>query len=239
MNNTQTEKNTENKEIFLECRDLKKNFCIRQTRISVLKGLNLKVNRGEIIVICGKSGAGKSTLIALLAGLEPPTSGSIIFAGKNLNELSNEELANLRRKKIGVIFQSFNLLTSWTALENVDAGLMYRGLPQRERSSKIKAMLDILEIDEVRDHLTVELSVGQQQRVAVARALIAEPELILADDPTGDVDPETGGKIINCLISVVRQKGSTLILVSHNNNFFKIANKAFQLENGLLHTANG
>jgi putative ABC transport system ATP-binding protein len=221
-------------EVILECRDVHKSFFIRGKEIAVLKGIDFSVKKSEIVVITGKSGTGKSTLLGLLAGLEPPNSGSIIFEGKNLEKMNNEELAMLRRKKIGIIFQSFNLLSSWTAYENVEGALINSGLPKIERRAKIEKLLAELGLADRMDNLPAELSVGQQQRVAVARTLINEPLLILADEPTGDVDPETGKEIMERLIAPVRKRGTAMALVTHGDSFKDTADRVFRLAEGRL-----
>jgi putative ABC transport system ATP-binding protein len=219
---------------LLECRELKKSFRVRRNDIPVLKGLNLTVAKGEIIVIHGKSGAGKSTLISLLAGIEYPTAGSVFFEGADLFSFSSDNLAGLRRQKISVIFQNFNLLTTWTAFENIDAGLMFRGLPFIRRSSQVNTLLNALEISGVKNNFIGELSAGQQQRVAIARALVGEPVVVLADEPTGNVDPETARAIINYLVRVVREEKITLVLATHTNPPYDFADKTYKLLNGLL-----
>ncbi|MCX5708057.1 MAG: ABC transporter ATP-binding protein [Candidatus Omnitrophica bacterium] len=221
-------------EIILECKELKKSFQVRKRNIPVLNGLNLRIKRGEIVAISGKSGAGKSTLIGLLGGLERPTSGAIVFENKHLDELSNEELALLRRKKIGIIFQNFNLLPSWTALENVQASLMHRGLSEREQRRRVEPLLKQLGLPARYNSLPAELSMGEQQRVAVARALVNEPDLILADEPTGDVDSENAKDITSHLVSAVRKNGATMILATHADTLLDICDRVLNLKNGSL-----
>jgi len=222
------------KTAFLQCRDLRKSFTLRGRTVPVLNGVNLAVHRGEKVVITGKSGTGKSTLLGLLAGLEPPNGGRVIFDGQPLSEMKNEELAELRRQEIGIVFQNFNLLPSWTAFENVEAALLHSGLTKAARREKAIHCLAGLGLAELLDHLPTEMSIGQQQRVAVARALIREPKLLLADEPTGDVDPETGSEIRELLFSAVREKGATLVVVTHGAFPLSSADRVFYLKDGVL-----
>ena len=221
-------------DILLECKDLRKSFTVKRKEIRVLRGINLSVNRGEIVVIVGKTGAGKSTFLGVLGGLERQTEGSVIFEGPCMEDLSHEELALLRRQKIGVIFQNFNLLPSWTAYENVEAALLHIGMSKTARREKVKTLLNNLGLGERLDNLPSELSIGQQQRVAIARALANEPALILADEPTGELDGETAQEIIDHLITPVREKGVTLIVATHGIFPLDIATRVFYMKDGTL-----
>jgi len=219
---------------ILECVEVKKSFTVKRKEIPVLKNINLSISRNEVVLITGKSGAGKSTLLGLLAGLEPPTSGSVIFEGQPLEKLPNETLASLRRRKVGIIFQNFNLLPSWTAFENVESALLHAGMSKNDRRTRVEPLLNKLGLGDRLNNLPVELSVGQQQRVAVARTLVNEPALILADEPTGDVDPETGEEIVKMLLAAVSERGATLVIATHGGSFRDIAGKKFHLEEGVL-----
>jgi len=223
-----------NHDAFLECKELKKHFRSGGKDTLVINGLNLQVHRGEIVVIYGRSGAGKSTLIGLLAGLERPTSGEVTMEKNSYGVLSNEELALLRYRKMGIIFQNFNLLSSWTAFENVQTSLMHRGLSKKDQRGKIEALLNELGMNTKYNNLPSELSIGEQQRVAVARALVSEPELILADEPAGYVDAETGQAIINYLVAAVRKKNAAMVLVTHGEELLNIGDVVLKLENGNL-----
>jgi len=221
-------------DIFLECKNLRKSFTVKRKEIRVLKGLNLSVNRGEIVAIVGKTGAGKSTFLRVLSGLEQQTSGSVIFEGHRMENLSNEELALLRRENIGIIFQNFNLLPSWTAYENVEAALLHIGMSKTTRREKVKTLLNNFGLGDRLDNLPSELSIGQQQRVAIARALANEPTLILADEPTGEIDTETAQDIIGHLITPVREKGVTLTIATHGIFPLDIADRVFCMKDGML-----
>lgn len=224
--------------ILLECNNLGKAFTVRGKEIAVLKGVSFSVHRGEIVLITGKSGAGKSILLSLLGGLDQPTSGSVIFEGRRFESLSNEELARLRRNKIGIIFQNFNLVASWTACENVEAALRHNGMPKETRRAKAIKVLDDLGLGDRLDNLPAELSIGQQQRVAIARTLANDPMLILADEPTGDVDPETAQEIVDMLITPVTEKGATLIIATHGNFPMDTARRVLLLRDGVLSSHN-
>ncbi|OGK07377.1 MAG: hypothetical protein A2W80_02215, partial [Candidatus Riflebacteria bacterium GWC2_50_8] len=172
--------------LLLKVEGLARTFVARNSSIEVFKDVSFEINQGEVVVIKGRSGEGKSTMLGILSGLDRQTAGSVIFAGEKLESMTVSELAELRAQKIGMIFQSFNLIGSWTAVENVEAVLMHRGMNSEERYEKAVAVLRELGLGERLDNYPSELSVGQQQRVAVARTLVNDPVLILADEPTGD-----------------------------------------------------
>ena len=183
----------------------------------MLKGIDLEVFPGELVVIKGRSGEGKTVLQWILSGIDSPSSGEILIEGIPYNRLTREELSNVRRKKIGLIFQNFNLIPSWTALENVESALLNSMLSLEERTQKAVSMLEQMELGERLNNLPVELSVGQQQRVALARALINEPSLIIADEPTGNVDDETANDMLNFLIPYVREKKGAMVVTTHGH----------------------
>jgi putative ABC transport system ATP-binding protein len=217
-------------ELIYNAKNLSKSF----GAISVLRDLNFAAARNKTHVIIGRSGTGKSTLLSLLAGLDRPTSGTIEFDGAALETRCNEELAQLRRQKIGIIFQSFNLLPSWTAVENVEAVLMHSDIAPDARRKKAVALLSELGLGERLNNLPAELSVGQQQRVAVARTLVNDPKVILADEPTGDVDPELGLEVIKRLVACVKNNGTTLIIATHGLFPLEYADKVWELKDGKL-----
>jgi len=202
---------------ILKCSNITKSFKIRGKPIEVLKGIDLEVFPGELVVIKGRSGEGKTVLQWILSGIDSPSSGEILIEGIPYNRLTREELSNVRRKKIGLIFQNFNLIPSWTALENVESALLNSMLSLEERTQKAVSMLEQMELGERLNNLPVELSVGQQQRVALARALINEPSLIIADEPTGNVDDETANDMLNFLIPYVREKKGAMVVTTHGH----------------------
>jgi putative ABC transport system ATP-binding protein len=219
---------------ILECYNLTKSYIVNRNPVPVLNGINLSVNSGEIVVIKGKSGAGKSTLMEIMSGLTRPNSGNIYFDNYYLESLSNEKLANWRRKKVGIIFQNFNLIPTWTAFENVEAALMNNGFSKFNRQEKVKKQFNRIGLKDRIHHLPSELSIGQQQRVAIARAMINDPVLIFADEPTGEIDSETSKEIIDYLITPVKEKGVTLIVTTHGPFPLEIANKVFCLNDGII-----
>jgi putative ABC transport system ATP-binding protein len=215
---------------ILKCNNIKKSFKIRDQQIDVLKGVDLELFPGELVVIKGRSGEGKTILQWILSGIDTPTSGEILFEGTPFNKLTNEELANVRRKKIGLIFQNFNLIPSWTALENVESALLNSDLSLAERTQKAQ-----MGLGERLNNLPIELSEGQQQRVALARALINEPSLIIADEPTGNVDDDTANDMMNILIPYIKEKKSAMVVTTHG--FFTglhFADRLFHLKDGVI-----
>ena len=221
-------------EFILQGKDLGKSYFTNDRETVVFKGINAAFRKGKVTVVTGRSGVGKSTLLNLLGGLDLPTSGRVVFEDLELNALSNAELADLRSRKIGIIFQSFNLLSSWTAFENVEAALLHTDLDEPAQREKILSLLSRLGLGDRLDNLPAELSVGQQQRVAIARTLINEPALILADEPTGDVDPETAQEILGHLLEAVRNRGASLIVATHGSFPLNHADEVYRLENGGL-----
>lgn len=219
---------------LVECRGVSKTYESRGRHIRVLDAVDLVLRKGETVVITGRSGTGKSTLLNLLGGLERPTSGSIIFKGIRLEDMSGARLARLRRQRIGTIFQSFNLLASWTAMENVDAALLHTGMPKAARREKAESLLVDLGLRDRLDSLPAELSGGEQQRVAIARAMANDPALILADEPTGDVDPETASTILDLLTARPEADGKTLVIATHGAVPAGLSARELRLESGKL-----
>ena len=212
--------------------DVKKSFPVRTGEIKVLDGVSFNVAAGEVVLIRGRSGAGKSTLLNIISGLEKANSGQIVFNGKVVTDMSLSQLAELRATCIGIIFQSFNLIPTWTAVENVEAVLMHRGISKSERKEKAEKILTELGLQDRFENLPAELSVGQQQRVAIARTLVNSPKLVLADEPTGDVDPETAGEIMELLMNRVKQDKVAMIIVSHGVFDDKYADRTLYLKDG-------
>lgn len=220
---------------ILKCSRITKSFTIRGKQIEVLKGIDLDVYPGELVVIKGRSGEGKTVLQWILSGIDSPSSGEILFEGISYDRLSHEKLSNIRRKKIGLIFQNFNLIPSWTALENVESALLNSNFTLEERTQKAVSMLEQMELGERLDNLPIELSEGQQQRVAIARALINEPSLIIADEPTGNVDDDTANDMLNILIPYIKEKKSAMVVTTHGIfTGIHLADRIFHLKGGLL-----
>jgi putative ABC transport system ATP-binding protein len=200
--------------------------------VTILDGINLDVPEKQFLAVVGPSGSGKSTLIGLLAGLDRPSAGSIHLNGTSLTELGEDELARLRREKIGVIFQSFHLIPTLTAIENVQVPLELRGDPDAEREAL--RLLEEIGLADRKDHYPVQLSGGEQQRVAIARAFIGRPEFLLADEPTGNLDSANGQRIIDLLLRLHRDQGSTLILVTHDPSLAVHAERIVSLRDGRI-----
>jgi putative ABC transport system ATP-binding protein len=217
---------------MIELKNLGMSYDLEQTQLEVLDGINLSVEDGETLAIVGPSGSGKTTLLILLAGLEQASVGEIQLDGTALNALDADALADLRRDKLGIIFQSFHLVQSLTALANVALPLEIAGKPNaRERAREI---LDKVGLAKRQDHYPTQLSGGEQQRVAIARALVHAPKLVLADEPTGNLDTATGAKIIDLLFELNADAGSTLVLVTHDDELARRCQRVVHLNQGQL-----
>ncbi|HEY5778069.1 MAG TPA: ABC transporter ATP-binding protein [Terrimicrobiaceae bacterium] len=211
--------------------DLEQSFQIGRTRIDVLKGISLEVRPGETVFLCGASGAGKTTLLYTLAGLERPRAGQVKFEGANIYSLSSDRLAGLRNRRMGFVFQAYFLLPELTALENVTLPSMMGGKP---RPAQAAVLLERVGLKDRLDHLPSELSGGEQQRVAIARSLINDPSIIYADEPTGNLDSQTGESIIDLLLDVARQDRRTLIVVTHDEHLAQRGDRLLRIEDGTL-----
>ncbi|MBC7538744.1 MAG: ABC transporter ATP-binding protein [Bacteriovorax sp.] len=214
-------------------RNLKKNFIQGKNIIKVLDDVSLDINSGEIIALLGKSGSGKSTLLSLLAGLEKPDFGSILFDQNDLTKLSEEALCDWRAKNLGIVFQQFNLIPHLTALENVLLPLEINGLDDKKKALD---WLTLVGLEDRVDHFPSMLSGGEQQRVAIARALVFGPPMLLADEPTGNLDSETGKKVIETLFNIVREKKTTMVIVTHDEELALKADRIVRLTGGKCHS---
>jgi len=221
-------------EPLLRVEKLSKSYHTRGHEVKVFTDVSFAVNTGELLLVTGRSGVGKSTLLGLLSGLDRASGGSIFFQEKEVTGLSLAELAELRASSIGMIFQNFNLIPGWTARENVEAVLMHRGISAAERQKRATEILRELGLADRLENLPAELSVGQQQRVAIARTLVNDPVLILADEPTGDVDPETAVEIIDLLLPRVKSGRAAMIVASHGLFDVKLATRVVCLKDGIL-----
>jgi putative ABC transport system ATP-binding protein len=204
-------------DIVLETRDLTKHYSMGSVVVRALDGITLRVARGEFLGLLGTSGSGKSTLLNLIAGLDRPTSGSLRVFDHNLADLSREALSVHRRKNVGMIFQSFNLIPTMTALENVALSMMFAGVPRAQRERHARDLLEKVGLGGRQLHRPKELSGGEQQRVAIARALANHPEILLADEPTGNLDSKTAGEILALLRELNTKAAKTVILVTHDS----------------------
>jgi len=232
-----TARHNSNAAIQLECRGLTKALPSGERTLTILDDLDLAIGAGELVAILGPSGSGKSTLLGLLAGLDRPTSGSVLFEGRAIEGLSEDELALLRRAHIGFVFQSFQLLGNLTAFENVVMPLELTGFKgARERAREV---LEDVGLSERSHHYPSQLSGGEQQRVAVARAFASRPTLLLADEPTGNLDSETGGRILELLLDMRERHGTTLVLVTHDAAIAARADRQVHLFGGRLKSDSG
>lgn len=222
---------------LLRSREITRSFQKNGITTEVLRGVSFSLNPGETALITGKSGAGKSVLLWLLALLDSPTSGSISLDGTDLDGMSGNRLTAVRRKNVRIIFQDFNLIGSWTALENVTASFAGTRIPRGEQHEKARRILSDLGLSDRLDHLPAELSIGQRQRVAIARSIVVPPRLILADEPTGGLDPETGNEIIELLVGYARRRGAGLVVATHGVFPRKAADRVYELKDGILFEA--
>jgi predicted ABC-type transport system involved in lysophospholipase L1 biosynthesis ATPase subunit len=197
---------------------LEKSYGPAHSAVHALRGVTLEIRTGERVALLGKSGSGKSTLLNVLGGLDRPTSGSVVVSGRDLARLSGKELARHRLTTVGMIFQSFNLIPSRTALQNVELPMVFAGRPPRERRATARRALEAVGLAERLGHRPNELSGGEHQRVAIARALVNNPEILLADEPTGNLDTATAGEIIDILMGHIAAHGTTLLLVTHDED---------------------
>lgn len=201
---------------MLRAQDLSRHYVMGASLVKALDGLTLTIAEGEFVALLGTSGSGKSTLLNLVGGLDQPTSGSLSVGGRNLASLTRDELSLHRRHTVGMIFQSFNLVPTMTAAENVSLSLMFAGVPRTERLTRATALLESMGLGGRQHHRPKELSGGEQQRVAVARALANQPPLLLADEPTGNLDSKTSTEIMNLIQTLNERDGKTIILVTHD-----------------------
>jgi putative ABC transport system ATP-binding protein len=203
---------------FIETKDLTKVYSTGRIEVVALKDVTLSVRRGEFLGVTGPSGSGKSTLMNLLGGLDTPSEGHIKVEGKFISDLNKEELALYRRFQVGLVFQSFNLISSYTALENVAFPLLFTSVAKKERKIRAEQMLVKVGLGNRKDHLPAELSGGEQQRVAVARALVNQPKILLADEPTGNLDSKTSREIVQALSDLNKNQGLTVVMISHEES---------------------
>ncbi len=231
MAKTQSKSSSKAEKLILETKDVKKSYTIGENKIHALKGISIKIHEGEYIAIVGKSGSGKSTLMHLIGLLDTPTSGHIYLNGKDVSNLSQKELAHIRNAEIGFVFQSFNLLQRTNVLDNVILPLKYSKVPKKEWESRAIEAIKLVGLEERMYNKSNELSGGQKQRVAIARALINNPSIILADEPTGNLDTKTGDEIVK-LFAKLHDQGKTIIIVTHDDDLAEIAKRKIVIQDG-------
>jgi len=219
--------------VVIKTTDLSKVYEMGAEKVHALRGLDLEIRKGEYVAIMGPSGSGKSTLMNLIGCLDSPSSGKYWLAGRLVSQLDDDELAYIRNKEIGFVFQTFNLLPRATALHNVELPLIYNGTPADERIEKAKLALGRVDLTDRMSHKPNELSGGQRQRVAIARALVNSPSIVLADEPTGNLDSKTGEEIMN-LFANLHSQGNTIILVTHENDIARHAHRVIFIRDGKI-----
>jgi putative ABC transport system ATP-binding protein len=219
--------------VVIRTERLVKTYEMGSEQVHALQGVDLEIRKGEYVAIMGPSGSGKSTLMNLIGCLDSPTSGHYWLAGRLVSELDDDELAYIRNKEIGFVFQTFNLLPRASALHNVELPLIYNGTPAEERIEKAKLALQRVDLSQRMNHKPNELSGGQRQRVAIARALVNDPSIVLADEPTGNLDSKTGEEIMNLFENLHRQ-GNTIILVTHELDIAQHANRVIFIRDGKI-----
>lgn len=217
----------------IETHDIVKRYIMGEEVVEALKGVTIRIERGEYVAFMGPSGSGKSTLMNIVGALDTPTSGTYILNGQNVSEMSDNELAAVRNKEIGFVFQTFNLLPRSTSLDNVALPLVYAGIGRKEREERARAVLRSVGLENRAGHKPNELSGGQRQRVAIARALINNPSIILADEPTGNLDSKTSYEIMG-LFHDLHSKGNTIIMVTHEEDIAEYAHRIIRLRDGLV-----
>jgi putative ABC transport system ATP-binding protein len=216
---------------LIEVRDLWKTYVMGSEEIHALRGVSTQIERGEYVAIMGPSGSGKSTLMNLIGCLDTPTKGSYLLNEKQVSQMNDNELAQIRNEEIGFVFQTFNLLPRASALQNVELPLVYGGVASRDRQARAKAALEKVELGSRMTHKPNELSGGQRQRVAIARALVNNPSILLADEPTGNLDSKTGSEIM-ALFARLHQAGNTIVLVTHEAEIAAFAHRTIHLRDG-------
>lgn len=219
---------------IIEIKDVWKTYKMGQVDVHALRGVSLEIKKGEFVAITGPSGSGKSTLMNMVGCLDTPSKGFVKLKGKDISKLKESDLAQIRGKTIGFIFQQFNLLPSLTAKENVTLPLMFQGIDLEKREKSAKKFLELVGLQDRSHHTPNQLSGGQQQRVAIARALSGEPELILADEPTGNLDSKSGKAVMDFLLKRWKEEKTTLVIVTHDEKLAQMAPRRIYIKDGLI-----
>ncbi len=218
----------------IEVKNLYKIYRVGETKVYALNGVDFTMYKGEFCAIVGTSGSGKSTLLNMLAGLEKPTRGEIVIAGQHIEKLTENQLVSFRRKRVGFIFQSYNLLGTMNAVENVALPLSFQGIPKKKRLAKARKYLALVGLEKIARHMPNQMSGGQQQRVGIARALAVHPQIIFADEPTGNLDSHTTMDVLRLMQTIVREHNQTLVMVTHDNHLATYADRIFHIIDGKI-----
>lgn len=219
---------------MIEVKNLYKVYKVGETKVYALNGVDFTIYKGEFCAIVGPSGSGKSTLLNMLAGLEKPTKGEIKIANTHIERMTENQLVAFRRKQVGFIFQSYNLLQTMNAVENVALPLAFRGTPKKERNAIARKYIKLVGLEKQQNHMANEMSGGQQQRVGIARALAVSPQIIFADEPTGNLDTKTTMEVLTLMRKIVREQNQTLIMVTHDNDIASFADRQFHIVDGKI-----
>ncbi len=218
----------------ISVKDLYKIYRVGNSKVRALDGVSFTIEKGEFCAIVGTSGSGKSTLLNMLAGLEKPTKGEIVIAGEHIEKKNENQLVQFRREHIGFIFQSFNLLPSMNAIENVALPLTFQGMEKEKRLKKAEEVLKLVGLSKHKKHKPTQMSGGQQQRVGIARALVVQPEIIFADEPTGNLDSKTSAEVMALIKKIIREKNQTLVMVTHDDHLASFADRIFRISDGKI-----
>lgn len=219
---------------MIEIRNVRKEYRVGESVIHAVDGIDFQVRRGEFVCISGRSGSGKSTLLSLLAGLEKPTDGELMLLGKHMERMSEKERSRFRREHIGFVFQSYNLLPQFCAWENIAMPLQIRGVPLKERKERAMEVLEMVGLRGHAQHKPTELSGGQQQRIGIARAIVTRPDIVFADEPTGNLDTRTGQEVMELLERIFREWRTTFLLVSHDADMPLYTDREIRLRDGKI-----
>ena len=218
----------------IRVKDLYKVYRVGDSKVKALNGVDFTIQKGEFCSIVGTSGSGKSTLLNMLAGLEKPTKGQIVIAGEHIEKKSENQLVKFRREHIGFIFQSFNLMPALSAVENVALPLTFQGLDKAKRLEKASQVLDLVGLSKHKNHKPTQMSGGQQQRVGIARALVVNPQIIFADEPTGNLDSHTSAEVMELIRTIIHEQNQTLVMVTHDDHLAGFADRIFRISDGKI-----
>lgn len=223
-----------NRPVVIRVKNLYKIYRVGDIKVRALDGLDFVIRKGEFVAIVGASGSGKSTLLNMLAGLERPSKGEIEIGKVHIEKMTERQLVSFRREKVGFIFQAYNLLNTMNALENVALPLSFRGIPRRTRLKQARKYMDLVGVGKQAKHMPNQMSGGQQQRVGIARALVVNPQIIFADEPTGNLDSKTTLEVLRLMQKIVREQDQTLVMVTHDNNLASYADRRIRIMDGRI-----